>query len=415
LQEFEKLPQDNTDSKYFSLRQRLAGTIGWMAGYESENYLSEFIKPAIGFCSDPETNERMLTLPDAPMVDIWLDLAQIEYKFGSGAAVLDRTLKIPDRNAYPASNFSLAHLQAQQDFRNKTLENLPQRIHKLASAYASMQKHNQTGRGVGDKGIYSISIVDLSNFVSVEHIAVMLVTALLVRLRTSTDVRDILAVWRSQSLELPIKENIISALDLIESMLSENHSNALIVMESQDAKCENQVVAAFRVIHNIKTSPEDLFHAHTLITTSLIGSLWEDSVVTDVAELLSAQWLEKIKSPAVLQTPRITVPHIEKACKSSETGKKKIGQLLLAARQAVSIKVPPETLQQFRSWAELESERKPATKTAKNPIAQGLIRAMEKPPHLTHDDVEALRQSIEEGKIPVKFDSPFELDESENQ
>ncbi len=49
----------------------------------------------------------------------------------------------------------------------------------------------------------------------------------------------------------------------------------------------------------------------------------------------------------------------------------------------------------------------------KNPAAQRLIKAMEKPPHLTNEDIEALNQSIEEGKIPIKFDLPFESDERE--
>lgn len=53
--------------------------------------------------------------------------------------------------------------------------------------------------------------------------------------------------------------------------------------------------------------------------------------------------------------------------------------------------------------------------TEKNPIAQRLIKAMEKPPHLTHEDVDALRQAIEEGKVPIKFDSPFEPDERQKQ
>ena len=52
--------------------------------------------------------------------------------------------------------------------------------------------------------------------------------------------------------------------------------------------------------------------------------------------------------------------------------------------------------------------------TVKNPIAQRIIQAMEQPPHLTPEDVEALRQSIEAGKLPIKFDSPFEPDECEN-
>ena len=60
-------------------------------------------------------------------------------------------------------------------------------------------------------------------------------------------------------------------------------------------------------------------------------------------------------------------------------------------------------------------ESKQEQKIQKNPIAQHLIKAMEKPPYLTHEDVEALHQSIEEGKIPIKFDSPLELDERQKQ
>ena len=57
---------------------------------------------------------------------------------------------------------------------------------------------------------------------------------------------------------------------------------------------------------------------------------------------------------------------------------------------------------------EPESKQKQDPTTRKNPAAQRLIKAMEKPPHLTDEDIEALHQSIEEGKMPIKFDSPFE-------
>ena len=52
---------------------------------------------------------------------------------------------------------------------------------------------------------------------------------------------------------------------------------------------------------------------------------------------------------------------------------------------------------------------------ANDPPAQRLIEAMEKPPHLTDEDANALHQSIEKGKIPIKFDSPFEPDEHEKE
>ena len=60
-----------------------------------------------------------------------------------------------------------------------------------------------------------------------------------------------------------------------------------------------------------------------------------------------------------------------------------------------------------------KQKREPTTR--KNPIAQRLITAMEKPPHLTPEDIEALRQSIEEGKLPVKFGSPLEPAERQKQ
>ena len=413
LQKFEMLPQDNTDVEYFTLKKRLESAIKWIAWHEKEAHSLELEEPPAGYCSDPETNEKFLTLPDSPIGYSWLYLAQIEYRFGHGTIAFQHALQIADREAYPALNFFLFFLEAQYDVKNKTVENLPQRMHQLAEAYASMQKHYQAGKGVGEQGIYSISIADLSSFTSTDHIIGMLVASLLVQLPTGIDTREILTTWRTNSLELPIKDNIVIALDLIESILFRDKNDALIMMKTQEAKYEERLVTALKIVHNIKTSPENLFHAHTLIATGLIGQVWEDLAVTDLAELLSAQWLKKIKLPAVLRTPMITVPQIEQACNSSETGKKKVGQILLAVSQAISLRVPSEILQQFRGWIESNSKQKQEQTTGKNPIAQRLITAMEKSPHLTHEDVEALRQSIKEGKMPIKFDSPFEPDEGE--
>lgn len=51
----------------------------------------------------------------------------------------------------------------------------------------------------------------------------------------------------------------------------------------------------------------------------------------------------------------------------------------------------------------------------KNAAAQRLIKAVEKPPHLTDEDIEALHQSIKEGEIPIKSDLSFEPDERDKE
>lgn len=55
------------------------------------------------------------------------------------------------------------------------------------------------------------------------------------------------------------------------------------------------------------------------------------------------------------------------------------------------------------------------TENGKNAAAQRLIKWMEKPPHLTDEDIEALNRSIKEGEIPIRFDSIFEPDEQEKE
>jgi tetratricopeptide (TPR) repeat protein len=416
LQKFETLHQDNTSLKYFTLKKRLTGSIGWVAYHEDENYTSGSEEPSVGFCSNPETNEEVLNLPDYPIGYAWSALAKIEYEFGHGTAVLDHALQVIDWDTDLTSTGSPFFLKIRHDFRNKTFNELPERIHQLANVCAWIKENSRGGKGVEENELASIPIAAIPDFTSVESITVMLVASLLVQLPTGVNIHENLAIWRENSSELPIKENLATVLDLIESMLFGSQNNALTVMKAQETECEEQLAAALKVIHNVETSPANLFFAHILIAIALINSLtWLNSVMVGLAELLSAQWLEKIKFRATLKTPMITVPQIEQACNSSETGKKKIGQILLAVHQAVSVRVAPEILQQFRSWAESESEQKQEPATRKNPAAQRLIKAMEKPPHLTDGDIEALNQSIEEGKMPIKFDSPFESDEREKE
>ena len=416
LREFGRLVEDdNKEDRYFTLKKCLAGSIKWITEQESESESSEPDELPAGLCSDPETNEKILALPDFQIGYAWLYLAQIEFKFGHDTSVLEEALQTLDRDAHPNLNFSLLLLQTKYDFRYKRFDDLPHRIYQLALACELMKKDRQLRKGVDEKGIDSSRIADSTNFASVENVIFILGTALLVQLQTRTDMHDILKIWRTKSWKLPIKEEMVNALDRIESVLLGDKNEARTVMTSQEPSGQMRLVAALTVIHDTKTSANNLFYAHTLIATSLIGTPWEDFVAVDMGILFSAQWLERIKSGAMSQMNNIIIRQIEQACNDCETGKKKIGQILLATYPVVSLRVPSDHLQKFRNWAASKSNQKLEPKTAKNPVAQRLIRAMEKPPHLTDEDVETLRQSIEEGEIPVKLDSPFEAHQHMNR
>ena len=73
--------------------------------------------------------------------------------------------------------------------------------------------------------------------------------------------------------------------------------------------------------------------------------------------------------------------------------------------------------EQINADAKLQKEKqvKGVTEKGKIAAAQRLIKAMEKPPHLTDEDIEALNRSIKEGEIPIKFDSIFEPGERDEE
>lgn len=51
-------------------------------------------------------------------------------------------------------------------------------------------------------------------------------------------------------------------------------------------------------------------------------------------------------------------------------------------------------------------KEKKSSPEQKNPMAQRIIKAMEKPPYVTHEDIELLLQVIKEAKQPTRFKSP---------
>ena len=185
-------------------------------------------------------------------------------------------------------------------------------------------------------------------------------------------------------------------------------------MKTKNTIGEKRLAASLKIVGNKETSLENLFYAHTFIASSLFDHTWLDPVAIDFGKLLSFQWIKKIKTGEMSLMNTNMIQQIEQACKNSEAGKQKIGRILLAAYPVVTTMIDPRTLQKFQAWTEPRSDQKQERVIRKTPL-QRLIKAMEKPPHLTDEDIEALNRSIKEGEIPIRFNSIFEPDESEKE
>ena len=350
LKEFDRLDQCSENAKYVTLKKCLVGIVKCIAKYRSDEKHSELDQLPAGICSNPEPDEKYSSLVDVPIEYAWYYLAQIEYRHSNATTALIRTLEYLDHEVDPAFWSCLCVLQLQYDLRNKSLDEVPHRIHQLASACNSLRRQYEYGVRSRTSGIDASSIVALGNIASVENIISILAPALFVALRTGVNLPDILNIWHTKSSELPINENLIAALDMIQSLLTGNVNNALTVVRTQNAGAATRFVAALKIVYSGQSNLANLLNAQVFIAVSLIGNVLEDPVLNDVSEILSAQWLQKTRLPATLRAPRITVPQIEKACNSNETGRKKIAAILLAAYEAVSLELHPGTLEKLRSW-----------------------------------------------------------------
>ncbi|MBN1292157.1 MAG: hypothetical protein JXB48_09990 [Candidatus Latescibacteria bacterium] len=84
----------------------------------------------------------------------------------------------------------------------------------------------------------------------------------------------------------------------------------------------------------------------TLYVCKHINSIWDmgNEISDYLTDIINTQWKQKIQFRAVFQTPQVTVPLIEEACKSDTLGVRKISKILLAVRPAVNVRVHDELL-----------------------------------------------------------------------
>ena len=121
----------------------------------------------------------------------------------------------------------------------------------LATQYKSIYK---VEKGSEKRELALYLLKNVPNFTSVENITDMLLAALVMQLSAGANTDAILSIWRENSSELPIKENMTNVLNLIDRMLSVDQNYALKVMKTEDVKSEERVTAALKVVHNVETS-----------------------------------------------------------------------------------------------------------------------------------------------------------------
>src|SRR5439155_18368381 len=161
-------------------------------------------------------------------------------------------------------------------------------------------------------------------------------------------------MWRENARSMTDSDRIVARIDIIESILLQTVLEVTVIMRNKNESWEKRMAAALKVTREEESATvNELFYAHTVIASGLLGGAWSREVAPHLAELFARQWRQRTQLPAAFRAPRLTVPEIQAACRGTEAPARKAIQILLAVSNAVSVRISDKVRDYLRCLATL--------------------------------------------------------------
>jgi hypothetical protein len=164
-----------------------------------------------------------------------------------------------------------------------------------------------------------------------------------------------LTKWRDSSKRAVAGFDFGSLLDEIESILALPISEAGKLYESRPSNRLCQLLSALRLAHDPEGPLQGCFVGCVTLVTDV--QLFHGIFLTGEAlgDLVRRVWRERLKFPAELSLPRLSVPNLQRACYDNSNGLRLAARILLAAETAVSTRLPEDMRKRLHELAATES------------------------------------------------------------
>jgi hypothetical protein len=161
-----------------------------------------------------------------------------------------------------------------------------------------------------------------------------------------------LQTWRTAAQAAGVSLGLGAWIDFVEQALVAKTVNAQIAMRTSGLAWTWQVVATLQVSEDPEVSLTDLMTVHGFWVAALFPARSAIHVLRDVEALVVQAWRRAAEQTFRLRNPRITAPALVQACDSPSAGWPKIGEVLLAAANAMPASVPQDMIAAFRRLLE---------------------------------------------------------------
>ncbi|MEJ1931946.1 hypothetical protein WDZ92_17040 [Nostoc sp. NIES-2111] len=347
---------DNADMPRVAAARKLLGhLVLWIGSKLTEPM--PVGEPAVGFASNPDLDVAALAeMPQGPS-DV-LDMIVFE---SAVALQMDQPWLAPIEIALSATK----HPAVSMTFHAERFKRLLVAGALSAAATHAYHLYEATLR------MYAMRANGVTEFVEFEEeqddaawaregsiLRNCLLQALSIAVLRMLDIQQLVADWRASLASLPKARAFLSILEpLVQAFTAQTSGDISTVR--QCTSLEHRAGASARILVQdfrgaIETAQAQWVLSYILFSTPLRSKLrtWEA-----VSPLFAKQWEQLVKRPALLVSPRVTVPMLQSAMATGQSMSQQLLRLAITAESASGAAMPEATAMTLRSIVDQERAR----------------------------------------------------------
>jgi tetratricopeptide (TPR) repeat protein len=358
LDQLSALPSPDVDLRSYAVHKFIGHQILWALKHESDGDYAESDvggEPVPGEASSPRISEEIRSLPLAPVELTWSILADLEAACRVDAGIARRARSYVEGSRTPIVQAHGAWQVLSVSLRSGRVDNLVDEVIGIVGRTRRLQ------RLVSDAGT-DAGIVEQEPSLEPHaedapgegQVLLVLGMGLLAVEATEGLAAAPLERWRSALGQAGVADELFGQWSRLADPGLATESEAFSVL-TDSGEFVLRLAAAVRIAA-CSRDPDRCFYAHVTLFTSIFElprAGWIGDLELHLETVVVRGWTRLVaENRFALRSPAATAPSIQTACEDAVSGMVKAARVLLAARNAVGVRIPDSVLGQLRTVAD---------------------------------------------------------------
>jgi hypothetical protein len=270
----------------------------------------DLAEPQAGICSSAELPEKIRELPETEPEAVWLFLMRLERELNAGT----RAAELGSKQVQAATNPIIRSMTSveviAQSLTSGQVSNLPKQLIDSAGAM-------QAAAGeVRDHNVPAIMKLAPGGFARTDGLigTSAFLAAMVSAVSRGSSAGETVQAWRASLDGVSHAPEWEEWITEFETGLNASLGEAAAHARDHKGSWIQGMVGALNILLSERSSPEDLFLAHSRWLAAMNASPWLRQPDGMFCRLVESAWLRVARTPALLRQPNLNVPAIQDAC-----------------------------------------------------------------------------------------------------